>query len=123
MVGAGQSLIPLNFPGSIEICHSSIIIPRYSTFGLLNSHFLGFRNKSFSCNQTRNLLVFSVKVVSSGVKRKISSIYMMTMASLIILLKMVSIIDWKVAGKLHIPKNSSNNPLLVLKAAFHWSPS
>ena len=30
------------------------------------------------------------------------------------------------AGELHNPKNitvGSNNPILVLKAAFHWSPS
>ena len=40
--------------------------------------------------------------------------------------KIESIIDWNVAGELHIPKNitvGSNSPLLVLKAAFHWSPS
>ena len=37
----------------------------------------------------------------------------------------MSIIDWNVAGELHIPKNitvGSNNPLFVLKAAFHSSP-
>ena len=37
----------------------------------------------------------------------------------------MSIIDWNVAGELHIPKNitvSSNKPLLVLNAAFHSSP-
>ena len=52
--------------------------------------------------------------------------YMITMALSIISLKIVSIIDWKVASELHIPKNitvGSNNPLLVLKVAFHWSPS
>ena len=33
---------------------------------------------------------------------------------------------WKVAGELHRPKNITvglNSPLLVMKAAFHWSPS
>jgi hypothetical protein len=38
--------------------------------------------------------------------------------------KMKSIIAWKVAGELHIPKNitvGSNNPRFVLNAAFHWS--
>ena len=37
----------------------------------------------------------------------------------------MSIIDWNVAGEFHIPKNitiGSNNPLLVLNAAFHSSP-
>ena len=37
----------------------------------------------------------------------------------------ISIIDWNVAGELHIPKNitvGSNNPLFVLRAAFHSSP-
>ena len=37
----------------------------------------------------------------------------------------MSIIDWNVAGELHIPKNITvglNNPLFILKAAFHSSP-
>jgi len=40
-------------------------------------------------------------------------------------LKMLSIMAWKVAGELHMPKNmtvGSNSPLLVLKAAFHSLP-
>ena len=40
--------------------------------------------------------------------------------------KMLSIIAWKVAGELHIPKNitvGSKSPRFILKAAFHWSPS
>ena len=52
--------------------------------------------------------------------------YMITMQSLIIFLKMSSIIAWNVTGELHIPKNitvGSKSPLFVLKAAFHWSPS
>ena len=67
-----------------------------------------------------------VLTITSGAKRKILSMYMMTIDLSIISLKMASIIDWKVAGELHIPKNITvglNSPLLVLKAAFHWSPS
>jgi len=40
-------------------------------------------------------------------------------------LNIESIIAWKVAGELHIPKNitvGSNSPRLVLNAAFHSSP-
>ena len=50
----------------------------------------------------------------------------MTMHPLLIISSnVISIIDWNVAGGLHIPKNitvSSNSPLLVLNAAFHSSP-
>ena len=48
------------------------------------------------------------------------------MHSVIMSLKMLSIIAWKVAGELHNPKNitvGSKSPRFVLKAAFHWSPS
>ena len=41
-------------------------------------------------------------------------------------LNIESIIAWKVAGELHVPKNItvsySNSPRLVLNAAFHSSP-
>ena len=50
--------IPLSFPGSIEIFPSSITIPKYSTFVLLNLHLVGFRNKSWSCNRARTFFVF-----------------------------------------------------------------
>jgi hypothetical protein len=49
---------------------------------------------------------------------------MITMHPSIISEKMESIIAWKVAGELHIPKNimvGLNNPQFVLNAAFHWS--
>src|SRR5277367_2755679 len=57
---------------------------------------------------------------------KISSIYIINHRSFFISLKILSIIVWKVAGEFQRPKNmtvGSNNPRLVLKAAFHWSPS
>ena len=126
VVGAGQSLIPLSFPGSIEIFPSSITIPKYSTFVLLNSHLVGFKNKSLSCNHFKTLFVFSVRVASSGVKIKMSSMYTIMIHSLIMSPKMSSIITWNVAGELHNPKNitvGSKSPLFVLKAAFHWSHS
>ena len=66
--------------------------------------------------------VFSVKVILSGAKIKMSFMYTIIMHSLIISPKMSSIIAWKVAGELHSPKNitvGSNSPLFVLKAAFH----
>jgi hypothetical protein len=47
---------------------------------------------------------------------------MMNMHPLIRSSNIESIIDWKVAGELHMPKNmtvGTNKPLLVLKAAFH----
>ena len=40
-------------------------------------------------------------------------------------IKMLSIMDWNVAGELHMPKNitvSLKSPLFILKAAFHSSP-
>ena len=46
--------------------------------------------------------------------------------SMIISLKRLFIIAWKVAGELQSPKNitvDSKRPQLILKAAFHWSPS
>ena len=45
---------------------------------------------------------------------------------MISILKMSSMNRWKVAGELHIPKNMTNgskSPFVVLKAAFHSSPS
>ena len=110
---------------SIEILTSLITSPKYSTFVWLNSHLVSFRNRSLSYKRVRTLLVFSVNEFSSGAKRKISSMYMITMQSLIISLKMLSIIAWNVVGELHIPKNitvGSKSPLFILKA-FHWSPS
>ena len=120
------SLIPFSFPESIEILPSSITSPKYSTFVWLNSHLVSFRNRSLSCKCVRIFLVFSVNVFSSGAKRKILSMYMITMWSLIISPKMSSIIAWNVAGELHIPNNitvGSKSPLFILKATFHWSPS
>src|SRR5277367_2611000 len=55
-----------------------------------------------------------------------STMYIINHLSFFISLKISSIIFWKVAGELQRPKNmtvGSNNPRLVLKAAFHWSPS
>ena len=86
----------------------------------------GFRNRSLSHNHVRTFLVFSVNVFLSGAKRKILSICMITMQSLIISPKMSSIIAWNVTGELHIPMNitvGSKIPLFILKATFHWSPS
>ena len=62
----------------------------------------------------------------SGAKMKMLSMYMIMICSLIISLKMLSIIAWNVAGELHRLKNitvGSKSPQLVLNAAFHWSPS
>ena len=64
----------------------------------------------------------------SGVfaNRKMSSMYIIMMHSSIKYPKISFIIVWKVAGELHKPKNitvGSNNPLFVLNATFHWSPS
>src|SRR5271154_7394797 len=50
---------------------------------------------------------------------------MITCFVIIMSSKMESIIDWKVAGELVIPKNitvGSKSPRLVLNAAFHSSP-
>ena len=49
----------------------------------------------------------------------------MTSFSSIIVTKILSIINWNMAGELHIPKNITvglNSPLFVLKVAFHSSP-
>ena len=46
------------------------------------------------------------------------------MHAVIMSLKIESIIAWKAAGELYIPKDitvGSNSPWLVLNAAFHWS--
>ena len=50
----------------------------------------------------------------------------MTHPSLSLSLRMSFTIAWNVAGELHNPKNITvglNSPILVLKAAFHWSLS
>ena len=103
-----------------------LIIPRYSTFVLLNSHLVGFKNKSLSSNHFKTLLVFSVRVALSSAKINMLSMYTIMMHLLIMSPNMSSIIAWNVAGELHNPKNitvGSKSPLFVLKAAFHWSPS
>src|SRR5271168_1475460 len=125
VVGTGQSRIPPSLIGSIEIFPSSTIIPRYSIRVLLNSHFNAFKKRSFSRNRCSTNLVYRSKSSWFLAKIRISSMYMMTMHPSIMSTKMASIIPWKVAGELHIPKNitvGSNNPLFVLKAAFHSSP-
>ena len=105
----GHSEIPFNFPGSVEIFPSLMIIPSYSIFVLQNSHFPGLRKRSFSCSRWSTCLVLFSSLSGVFANRKISFI-----------------IVWKVAGELHKPKNitvGSNNPLFVLNATFHWSPS
>ena len=47
---------------------------QYSTLVLLNSHFVSFRKRSFSRSRAKTCFVFAVRVVSSGAKRKMSSI-------------------------------------------------
>ena len=59
---------------------------------LLNLHLVGFRNKSLSCNRARTFFVYSVKVILSGAKIKMSSMYTIIMHSLIISPKMSSLL-------------------------------
>ena len=47
--------MPFSFPGSMDIFLSSMTSPKYSTLALLNSHLVGFKNRSFSCNRTKTL--------------------------------------------------------------------
>ena len=126
VAGLGHLEIPFSFPGSMDILPSSMTIPNHSIFVLQNSHFPNLRKRSFSFNRCRTCFVLFSS--SSGVfaNRKILSMYMITMHPLIKSLKIESIIDWNIAGELHKPKNITvglNNPLFVLNAAFHWSPS
>ena len=74
VVGTGHSHIPLSFPASIEIFPSSMIIPNHSIFVFPNSHFFGFKYRSFYCNRCRTFLIFSSSIFWSFAKRKISSI-------------------------------------------------
>ena len=53
VVGVGQSLIPFSFPGSIDNLPSSVTSPKYSTVVWLNSHLVGFRNRSLSRKRVR----------------------------------------------------------------------
>jgi len=47
VVGAGQSVIPANFVGSMAISFSLMIRPKYSTSVMSKTHLSRFRNRSF----------------------------------------------------------------------------
>jgi len=49
--GGAHSPIPANFVRSIDISLGFMIKPKYSTLVVLNTHFSGLRNKSFSLSR------------------------------------------------------------------------
>lgn len=87
-----------------------------------NSHFLGFRYRSYSSRYRRTSCIISWCVASSVLYIKISSIYIATFPSAIRSAKIVFISIWNVAGELVSSKYmtcGSNNPQLVINTAFH----
>ena len=103
------------------------IIPRYSTCRWLKWHFSGLRNSPSLCSLARcSSTHHSCSSSVPSVWTTISSIYTEVSPLSISSLRSSSIMVWNVAGEFVNPKNitvGSNRPSLVLKAAFHSSPS
>lgn len=101
--------------------------PRYFTSDWWKWHFSGLRKRSCCYNLVRNCQTFSSWNLSlSSVAMIMSSMYTLSHSYVISSWKIMSIMIWNVTGKFVSPKNitvGSNNPSLILKAAFHSSPS
>ena len=125
-IGVGHSSIPFTFSSSILIPLDPITTSRKPTSFTFHLHFSGFIYKSFSFN----LFIISATISLYPFSISVSTIILsMKAATLPILIKSLSnsfIIAQKVTGEFVSPKNmtvGSNDPLGIVKAIFHLSPS
>ena len=121
----GQSVIPVTLAGSMAICPSEMMIPRYSMVVCAKTHFSGLRYRSCCRRRARTVWVKLSSRSGSLAKIRMSSRYIMTCPPSMRSANAVFMNVWKVAGALQRPKVmtvGSKSPRGVLKAALCSSP-